>query len=102
MADKFLELLVTPSVARAQEQYFGRGLEIPGERPADALSPDEVQFIQSRDSFYLATISENGWPYVQHRGGQPGFLRVVNANTLAFADYRGNRQLLTTGNLAAN
>jgi len=58
--------------------------------------------IQSRDSFYMATISENGWPYIQHRGGRPGFLHVVNPTRLAFADYKGNRQLLSTGNLAVN
>jgi uncharacterized protein len=57
--------------------------------------------IQSRDSFYMATVSETGWPYVQHRGSRPGFLRVVSPTRLAFADYKGNRQLLSTGNLAA-
>jgi predicted pyridoxine 5'-phosphate oxidase superfamily flavin-nucleotide-binding protein len=50
----------------------------------------------------MATLSENGWPYIQHRGGRPGFLRVLEPQTLAFADYRGNRQMLSTGNLAAN
>src|SRR5205085_11555731 len=59
-------------------------------------------FIHSRDSFYMATISETGWPYVQHRGGQPGFLRVISPTALAFADYKGNHQLLSTGNLAVN
>jgi len=102
MADKFLELLVSPSVARAQKHYFGRTMEVAGERPPDALTDNEIQFIASRDSFYLSTISENGWPYVQHRGGQPGFLHVVNPSALAFADYKGNRQLLSTGNLAVN
>jgi predicted pyridoxine 5'-phosphate oxidase superfamily flavin-nucleotide-binding protein len=102
MADKFLELLVSPSVARAQKHYFGRAMEVAGERPPDALTDDEIKFIASRDSFYLSTVSENGWPYVQHRGGQPGFLQVVNPSALAFADYKGNRQLLSTGNLALN
>jgi predicted pyridoxine 5'-phosphate oxidase superfamily flavin-nucleotide-binding protein len=69
---------------------------------SDALTDDESAFIQARDSFYLATVSENGWPYIQHRGGRPGFLHVLDQRTLAFADYRGNRQLLSTGNLAAN
>ncbi|RTL74908.1 MAG: pyridoxamine 5-phosphate oxidase, partial [Bradyrhizobiaceae bacterium] len=58
--------------------------------------------IAERDSFYIATSSENGWPYIQHRGGPKGFLRVLDDKTLAFADYRGNRQYITTGNLAAN
>jgi uncharacterized protein len=68
----------------------------------DPLGGDEATFIAARDSFYLATVSENGWPYVQHRGGARGFLRVLSPTLLAFADYCGNRQLLTTGNLATN
>jgi predicted pyridoxine 5'-phosphate oxidase superfamily flavin-nucleotide-binding protein len=68
----------------------------------DLLGREEVEFIQTRDSFYLATVSENDWPYIQHRGGAAGFLRVVGTNTLAFADYKGNRQMISTGNLAAN
>ena len=102
MAEIFLELLVTPSVARAQEHYVGVAMDVRGERPRDALTDDEAQFIAARDSFYLSTVSESGWPYVQHRGGQPGFLHVVNPTTLAFADYKGNRQMLSTGNLAVN
>ena len=58
--------------------------------------------LQTRDSFYMATVSETGWPYVQHRGGPRGFLKVVDDRTLAFADYRGNRQYISTGNLAAD
>ena len=61
-----------------------------------------MAFIRARDSFYMATVSETGWPYIQHRGGQPGFLRVVSPTELAFADYKGNRQMLSTGNVAAN
>jgi len=102
MAEKFLELMVTPSVARAQEYYFGGAMDVRGERPRDALSDDEAQFIAARDSFYMSTVSENGWPYMQHRGGKPGFLHVVNPTTLAFADYKGNRQMLSTGNVAVN
>ena len=102
MAEKFLELLVTPSVARAQEHYYGHAQQLPGGAKCDALTDDETHFIQSRDSFYLSTVSESGWPYMQHRGGQPGFLHVVNPTTLAFADYKGNRQMLSTGNLAVN
>jgi len=102
MADKFLELMVTPSVAQAQEQYFGRSMDTRGAPARDTLTEDEQGFIAARDSFYLATVNESGWPYVQHRGGKPGFLRVINPSTLAFADYKGNRQLLTTGNLTTN
>lgn len=62
----------------------------------------EVEFIAARDSFYVATVTPDGWPYIQHRGGQKGFLRVVDERTLAFADYSGNKQYITAGNLAAN
>ena len=100
MADKFHEILFTDSVRKAQAHYYGQSQRIEGAPERDALTEDETSFIQSRDSFYMATVSENGWPYVQHRGGKPGFLRVINPTSLAFADYKGNRQLLTTGNLA--
>jgi uncharacterized protein len=102
MADKFIEIAFTDSVRRAQARYYGdsRRVRPAGER--DALTEDEIEFIKARDSFYLATVSETGWPYVQHRGGQPGFLRVITPSSLAFADYQGNRQLLSTGNLAVN
>ena len=102
MAGKFLELSFTPNVLAAQRKYFGRAQPLPPQPDRDALTDDEVHFIASRDSFYLATVSETGWPYVQHRGGEAGFLRVLDPNRLAFADYRGNRQMLSTGNLTAN
>jgi predicted pyridoxine 5'-phosphate oxidase superfamily flavin-nucleotide-binding protein len=89
MAEKFLELLVTPSVARAQENYYGHAMNVHADNPRDALTLDEQHFIATRDSFYMATVSESGWPYMQHRGGKPGFLCVVNQTTLAFADYNG-------------
>jgi len=102
MAGKFLELAFTPAVLAAQKNYFGRAQNIPPQPARDPLTDDETQFIQSRDSFYMATVTESGWPYMQHRGGQPGFLRVVSPTQLAFADYKGNRQMLSTGNIAAN
>jgi hypothetical protein len=102
MAGKFLELAFTPNVLAAQQKYFGRAQNLPPQPERDALTDDEAQFIGSRDSFYLATVSEYGWPYLQHRGGKPGFLRVVSPTQLAFADYPGNRQMLSAGNLAAN
>jgi predicted pyridoxine 5'-phosphate oxidase superfamily flavin-nucleotide-binding protein len=102
MADKFLELLMTPAVTKAQEHYFGHAQQLPGGAQRDALTDDEAQFISARDSFYMATVSESGWPYMQHRGGNPGFLHVVNPTTLAFADNKGNRQMLSTGNVAVN
>ena len=78
MAEKFLELAFTDSVRKAQQHYFGSSLrvQVPGER--DSLGEDEIHFIQARDSFYLATVSESGWPYMQHRGGAPGFLHVID------------------------
>jgi predicted pyridoxine 5'-phosphate oxidase superfamily flavin-nucleotide-binding protein len=65
-----------------------------------ALGADEIAFIHSRDSLYMATVSETGWPYVQHRGGPVGFLQVIGPARLGFADYRGNRQYVSTGNIA--
>jgi uncharacterized protein len=102
MAGKFLELAFTPAVRAAQEKYFGRPQTVPSAPERDALTDDEIEFIGSRDSFYLATVTETGWPYVQHRGGEAGFLRVFSPTQLAFADYQGNRQMLSTGNLAVN
>jgi uncharacterized protein len=102
MAAKFLDLAFTDSVRKAQEHYYGKSQPVENAPERDALTDDEIGFIQSRDSFYMATVSETGWPYVQHRGGQKGFLRVLSPTALAFADYKGNRQLLSTGNLAVS
>jgi predicted pyridoxine 5'-phosphate oxidase superfamily flavin-nucleotide-binding protein len=104
MAYGFLDIAGTPSVRAAQAAmgsdrlWTGRELH----RDFDRFTPQEVQFIGERDSFYMATVSETGWPYVQHRGGPRGFLKVVDERTLAFADYSGNRQYISTGNLAAD
>jgi len=92
----------TPAVLAAQEHYYGRSVMATAAVERDPLTEEEREFIAARDSFYLATVTETGWPYVQHRGGKPGFLRVLGPTTLAFADFSGNRQLLSTGNLAAN
>jgi predicted pyridoxine 5'-phosphate oxidase superfamily flavin-nucleotide-binding protein len=102
MAEKFLEIAFTDSVQNAQAHYFGRSQQIAGAPERDALTEEEIDFVHSRDSFYLATVSESGWPYMQHRGGKPGFLHATSPTSLAFADYKGNRQLLSTGNLAVN
>jgi predicted pyridoxine 5'-phosphate oxidase superfamily flavin-nucleotide-binding protein len=102
MATKYLDLTFTESVRRAQKEYYGHTVKIAGAPARDPLGEGEVEFIEARDSFYLGTVSESGWPYIQHRGGPAGFLRVLNPTTLAFADYRGNRQLLSTGNLSVN
>ena len=97
-----MQTVLTPSVLAAQEHYYGKSQRVEGAPELDALTDDEQQFIQSRDSFYMATITEADWPYVQHRGGAPGFLRVISPTQLAFADYKGNRQILSTGNLSVN
>ncbi len=102
MAAKFLEIAVTNSVRKAQYHYFGRSQPVMPRVDRDALGEDEMQFIAKRESFYMATVTEDAWPYVQHRGGTQGFLRVLNPYQLAFADYKGNRQMLSTGNLAVN
>jgi hypothetical protein len=104
MSYKFLELASTPSVQAAQEANGSRkmwqGLET--DRAFDRFTEDEAAFIAARDSFYIASVSESGWPYVQHRGGPPGFLKILDETTLGFADFRGNRQYFTVGNVAAN
>jgi predicted pyridoxine 5'-phosphate oxidase superfamily flavin-nucleotide-binding protein len=102
MAEKFQEMMFTDGVRKAQAHYYGKSPRVEGAPERDALTEEEASFIQSRDSFYMATVTETGWPYIQHRGGKPGFLRVLNPGALAFADYRGNRQLLSTGNLAGD
>ncbi len=102
MATKFLELVCTPSVLKAQEHYFGKSRPPQAVSERDALTDEEMSFIKMRDSFYMATVTETGWPYVQHRGGERGFLQVISPSALAFADYMGNRQMLSTGNLATN
>ncbi|MGE3151987.1 MAG: pyridoxamine 5'-phosphate oxidase family protein [Nitrospiraceae bacterium] len=102
MAGKYLHVTMTESVRRAQQRYYGRALTIMDVPERDPLGEPEAQFIVDRDSFYLGSVSETGWPYVQHRGGPRGFLKVLDPATLAFADYRGNRQLISTGNLQAD
>jgi hypothetical protein len=102
MATKYLDLMFTDSVRRAQKDYYGRAATIDRAPDHDPLGEAEAGFIAARDSFYLGTVNEDGWPYIQHRGGPAGFLRVLDPTTLAFADYKGNRQLLSTGHLSVN
>lgn len=102
MATKYLDTMMTNSVRRVQKHYYGRAANISEAPERDPLDEAEAEFISTRDSFYLGTVSETGWPYIQHRGGPRGFLQVLNPTTLMFADYQGNRQLLSTGNLAVN
>jgi len=99
MADKFMQLAFTPAVQQAQDKYFRRHQVVKDAPATDALTSDEAGFIASRDSFYMATVSETGWPYVQHRGGPLGFVKVLGPNLIGFADFKGNRQLISIGNL---
>lgn len=71
-------------------------------RIAESLSDQEIDFISQRESFYIASISSTGWPYIQHRGGPQGFLKVIDTNLLGFADYTGNKQFITMGHAARN
>ena len=104
MSYGFLDIAMTPSVKAAQAKMGADHLwqDFKGHRAFNRFTADEAEFLAGRDSFYMATVSESGWPYVQHRGGPTGFLKVVDDQTLAFADYRGNRQYISTGNLAAD
>jgi hypothetical protein len=100
----FGTIAFTPLVKKLQERYGSRRQY---ERMENAESHDgftefEKDFLSGRDSFYLATTSATGWPYVQHRGGPKGFLKVIDDRTLAFADFRGNRQYISTGNLQSD
>ncbi|MFA5982512.1 MAG: pyridoxamine 5'-phosphate oxidase family protein [Methylococcaceae bacterium] len=105
MAMAFSEITFTPSVKAAQLLYGSREKNSRFETATEVrneLTAMEALFISQRDSFYQATVSENAWPYVQHRGGPVGFLKVLDQQTLGFADFRGNLQYLSVGNLNAN
>src|SRR5688572_4322175 len=99
----FGEIAFTPAVQAAQERDGSREayarVSDASRRPA-GLGAAEADFLRATDSFYLATVSETGWPYVQHRGGPPDFLKVVSPTRIAFADFRGNRQLVSVGNVS--
>lgn len=103
MSLRFAELMFTPTVKGVQEKQGSRGayerFEKPDAPARDRFTESERAFIAARDSFYMATVSETGWPYVQHRGGPPGFLKVFGDRMVGFVDYRGNRQYVSVGNL---
>lgn len=102
MASKYKQIVLTPAVQAMQDRYFGRHHSISDAPERDALTEEEAAFIAKRDSFYLASMNSDGWPYVQHRGGPPGFLKVLGPSLIGFADLRGNRQLISTGNIEGN
>ncbi len=100
----FLDIATTPSVHAAQVANGSAGLydNVGAHRTFDRFGPAERAFIAARDSFYMASVSETGWPYVQHRGGPAGFLKMIDETTLAFADFRGNRQYISLGNTSVH
>lgn len=105
MIHAFANIAFTPAVRDVQARdgsraQYARAFESGDEVRNAELGPDEAAFIHAQRSFYMATVSETGWPYVQHRGGAPGFLRMVDAKTLAFTDLPGNRQFISVGNVA--
>jgi predicted pyridoxine 5'-phosphate oxidase superfamily flavin-nucleotide-binding protein len=105
MPRAFTDIAFTDSVKAAQSRYQSRARNARLEQLAgqqSELGEREMQFISERDSFYLATVAENGWPYIQHRGGPAGFLHVLDSKTIVFADFGGNSQYLSVGNLAAS
>jgi len=102
MGRRFAEIAFTPLVKQHQQLHGSRHLYERVENsndPGDHLGPDEQAFISRRDGFYMASVSETGWPYIQFRGGSKGFLKVLDPQTIAFADLRGNKQYISRGNL---
>ncbi|MDF1860396.1 MAG: pyridoxamine 5'-phosphate oxidase family protein [Verrucomicrobiales bacterium] len=101
MGRNFTDFAFTPSVKEAQEHYGSRKNYERMEEDPDRylLTNQEKDYIPSLDFFFMATTGENGWPYVQYRGGPKGFLKVLDDQTLGFSDYRGNRQYISVGNI---
>ncbi len=103
MARAFAEIAFTPAVREEQDRHGATKVHTrflaEETEPSDSLTEVEAAFVAARDGFYQATVSQTGWPYVQFRGGPPGFLKVLDPKTLAYADFRGNRQYVSLGNL---
>lgn len=102
MSNAYTDIAFTPRVKSVQEQMGSRATYAAWETgpPSNQeLGETEREFIRARDSFYMATVSQTGWPYLQHRGGPSGFIKVIDPSTLGFADFSGNRQYVSSGNL---
>ena len=107
MPHAFAQIAFTPQVKAEQQRDgsragYARSFEADAETFNDRLGQAETDFLTQLRSFYMATVSETGWPYVQHRGGPAGFVQILDDRHIAFADYAGNRQLISVGNLAGN
>ncbi len=103
MAQNFTKFAFTDSVKSRQEK-FGSRLSYERMEAHDKyrIFHREIQFIANRDGFYMSSVGENGWPYVQFRGGPKGFLKVIDSETLAYADFQGNKQYISTSNMDSN
>ena len=105
MAHQYAQRAFTESVRQVQTEQGSRHgyakMDL-GEDYNYLLSQNEADFIHARDSFYMASVGETGWPYVQHRGGLKGFMQVIDESTIGFADFKGNRQYVSTGNFRKN
>ena len=102
MGHAYHDIAFTDTVKALQDTHGSRASYArfeDGAKRGDQIGPDEARFIADRDSFYMASTSETGWPYVQHRGGPAGFVRVLGPRTLGFADFAGNRQYVSLGNV---
>ena len=106
MAQNYRHTLFDDAVKALQEQHGSRAsyakMDAGADGTPDTLTPREIAFIEERDSFYMASVNPEGWPYMQHRGGPADFLRHIDGNRIGFADYRGNKQYISTANLAHN
>jgi uncharacterized protein len=102
MGYDYLDILTTPLVRAAQDANGSGSVYSRMEKASRRFTEDETGFIAAADSFYMASHSESGWPYIQHRGGPKGFLKVLDEQTLGFADFRGNKQYITLGNVGTD
>jgi predicted pyridoxine 5'-phosphate oxidase superfamily flavin-nucleotide-binding protein len=106
MAQNYRHTLFDDAVKAEQERRGSRAaylkMDANADGTPDALTAKEIAFIEQRDSFYMASVNAEGWPYIQHRGGPAGFLRHITGNRIGFADYRGNKQYISTANLKGN
>ena len=106
MAQNYRHTLFNDAVKALQERHGSRTaylkMDAGADGTSDTLTAKELDYIALRDSFYMASVNGDGWPYMQHRGGPAGFLRHIAGNRIGFADYRGNKQYISTANLAGN